>query len=90
MWLTHDRDLKDLYIISLPSLFLKNKVGLLDHVAVCVCVCVSPLINFRTPEPICMKLGTYITAPEPISTAKLKHPSHQSVCLYVYPRIVAR
>jgi hypothetical protein len=37
-----------------------------------------------------MKLGTYITAPEPISTPYLKNPSHQSVCLYVYPSIVAR
>jgi hypothetical protein len=37
-----------------------------------------------------MKLGTYITAPEPISTALLKNPSHQSVCLYVYPPSVAR
>jgi hypothetical protein len=47
--------------------FEKNKVGLWFHVAVCVCV--SPLINFWMPEPIFMKLGTYITAPEPISTA---------------------
>jgi hypothetical protein len=41
------------------------------------------------PEQIFMKLGTYITAPEPISTAYFIHPSHQSVCLYVYPPIVA-
>jgi hypothetical protein len=32
-----------------------------------------------------MKLGTYITTPEPISTAQLKNPSHHHVCLYVYP-----
>jgi hypothetical protein len=44
-----------------------------------------PPINFWTPEPIFMKLGTYITAPEPISMGWLKIPSHQSVCLYVYP-----
>jgi hypothetical protein len=52
-------------------LFRKIKVGLEDHVAVrvCVCFCVSPAINFRTPGPIFMKLGTYITAPESISTA---------------------
>jgi hypothetical protein len=37
-----------------------------------------------------MKLGTYITAPEPISTAQLKVPSHQSVGLYVCPPIVPR
>jgi hypothetical protein len=42
------------------------------------------------PEPIVMKLGMHIMAPEPISTAYLKNPSHQSVCLYVYPPIVAR
>jgi hypothetical protein len=42
------------------------------------------------PEPIFMKLGTYIEAPEPISTAYLKNHSHQSVFLYVYPPIVAR
>jgi hypothetical protein len=31
----------------------------------------------------------HIMAPEPISTAYLINPFHQSVCLYVYPRIVA-
>jgi hypothetical protein len=40
-------------------------------------------------EPIFMKLGMYIMAPEPISTAYFINPSRQSVCLYVYPRIVA-
>jgi hypothetical protein len=53
-----------------------------------VCQCIPP-INFRTSEQIFMKFGTYITAPEPISTAELKNPSHQSVCLYVYLPIVA-
>jgi hypothetical protein len=37
-----------------------------------------------------MKLGTYITAPEPISTAYFINLSHQPVCLYVYPHILAR
>jgi hypothetical protein len=32
----------------------------------------------------------YIMAPEPISTAHFINPSHQSVCLYVYPPNVAR
>jgi hypothetical protein len=41
-------------------------------------------------EPIFMKLGMYIMAPEPISTAYFINPSHQSVCLYVSPPIVAR
>jgi hypothetical protein len=36
------------------------------------------LINFWMPEPVFIKLGTYI------------NPSHQSSCLYVYPPIVAR
>jgi hypothetical protein len=29
-------------------------------------------------------------APEPISTVYFINPSHQSVCLYVYPLLVAR
>jgi hypothetical protein len=37
-----------------------------------------------------MKLGMYITAPERISTAYCINLSHQSVCLYVYPTIVAK
>jgi hypothetical protein len=37
-----------------------------------------------------MKLGLYIMTPEPISAACFINPSHQSVCLYVYPSIVAR
>jgi hypothetical protein len=32
-----------------------------------------------------MKLGMYIMVPEPISAAYFMNPSHQSVCLYVYP-----
>jgi hypothetical protein len=42
------------------------------------------------PEPFFMKLGTYIIAPEPISTAYFINPSHQSVCLCMYSLIVAR
>jgi hypothetical protein len=64
------------------------KVGLRDHHAVGVSL--YPFINFWMPEPIFMKLGMYIMAPEPISTAYFINPSHQSVCLYVYPLIVAR
>jgi hypothetical protein len=37
-----------------------------------------------------MKLGMYVMTPEPISTAYLRNPSHQSVCRYVYPSIVAK
>jgi hypothetical protein len=39
-------------------------------------------------EPILMKLGMYIRAPERISTAHFVNPSHQSVCLYVYPLLL--
>jgi hypothetical protein len=53
-------------------------------------VSVYPLINFWMPPPIFMKLGTYIIAPEPIWTAYFINPSHQSVCLYGNPSIVAR
>jgi hypothetical protein len=42
------------------------------------------------PEPIFIKFDMYIMAPEPISTAFFINPSHQSVCLYVYPPFVAR
>jgi hypothetical protein len=49
-----------------------------------VCLRIPP-INFQMAEPIFMKLGTYITAPEPISMAYLINPSHQSACLYVNP-----
>jgi hypothetical protein len=39
------------------------------------------------PEPICMKPGMYVMAPEPISTAYFINPSQQSVCMYVYFRV---
>jgi hypothetical protein len=42
------------------------------------------------PEPIFMKFGMYITAPQPVSMVYFTNPSHQSVCLYVYAPIVAR
>jgi hypothetical protein len=41
-------------------------------------------------EPIFMKLGMYIMANEPISMAYFINSSHQSLCQYVYPPIVAR
>jgi hypothetical protein len=52
-----------------------------------VCISVNSPINFWIPEQIFMKLGMYVMAPEPISTAHLIILSHQSVCLYAYPRI---
>jgi hypothetical protein len=45
------------------------------------------------PEPVLMKLGIVHIgnmASEPISTTYFINPSHQSVCLWVYPLIVAR
>jgi hypothetical protein len=35
-------------------------------------------------EPVIKKFGTYVMAPESISTVYFINPSHQSVCLYVY------
>jgi hypothetical protein len=37
-----------------------------------------------------MKFGMYTIATELISTAYFINPSHQSVCLYVYPAIFHR
>jgi hypothetical protein len=50
------------------------------------CLCIPPL-NFRIHEPVFMKLGKYITTPEPISTAYFINPSHQSVCMYISPTV---
>jgi hypothetical protein len=50
----------------------------------------NALSSFEFLKPMFMKLGIYIMAPEPISTAYFENPSHQSVCLYVYPPVVAR
>jgi hypothetical protein len=57
--------------------------------SVFVCVRIPP-IKFLMPESIFMKLGMYIMAPEAIWTAYFINPSHHSLCLYVYPPIVAR
>jgi hypothetical protein len=59
----------------------KIKLGLWHSLAMCV----SPhSINFWMPEPIFMKLDTYITASEPITTTYFKNPSHKTACLCVY------
>jgi hypothetical protein len=63
----------------LISLFLKIKEAYEPILLFVVC------INFWIPEPIFMNLGAYNLTPMPIST-----PAHQSVCLYVYPPLVAR
>jgi hypothetical protein len=46
----------------------------------CLCLWIPP-INFRMLEPIFMKIGMYIMAPEPIWTAYFANASHQSVCM---------
>jgi hypothetical protein len=50
----------------------------------CLCVCEPTPMNFLMREPIYMKLGMHIMAPEPISTSYFINLSYQSVCLYVY------
>jgi hypothetical protein len=47
------------------------------------CLGILPPINFWIPESIFMKLGAYITAPEPNSTGCFINPSHQSVSVCV-------
>jgi hypothetical protein len=42
-------------------------------------------VSFWIAEPVFMKLVMYIVTPESISVAYFINPSHQSVCLYVYP-----
>jgi hypothetical protein len=51
-------------------------------------------VCLRTPPPPpsafeslnqSITLDVYIMAPEPISSARLRNPSHQYVCLYVNP-----
>jgi hypothetical protein len=41
-------------------------------------------------EPMIMKSGTYIVAPELISTLYFIDPFHQSACLHVYSPVVVR
>jgi hypothetical protein len=47
-----------------------------------------PQITFWTPQSVFIKLGVCIMAPKPISTADFINPSHQSVCLCVYPYLL--
>jgi hypothetical protein len=50
----------------------------------------SPLINFRIHEPICLKLGMYTMAPEPISTAYFRNLSISLCAVCVSSTIAAR
>jgi hypothetical protein len=51
----------------------------------CLYVCVSPLLTSEFLNQFLMKFGMYIMAHDPILAAYFINPSHQSVCLYVYP-----
>jgi hypothetical protein len=72
-----------LQLISLFFPYLKKNKSRLMWSPCCLCVSVSLPINFWMPERIFMKLGMYIMAPEPISTAYSISPSHQSVSICV-------
>jgi hypothetical protein len=102
LWRKHEeQDLKCIHgsqyllehiIFSLISLFLRNESRIVRS-AFClyICVPVYPLMKFWMPQPVFMKLGMHIMEPELISTAYfIINPSPQSVCLYMYPIIVAR
>jgi hypothetical protein len=47
----------------------------------------APHISFSMPEPIFMKLGMYILAPEPISAAYFINPCHQFMSVCVSPTV---
>jgi hypothetical protein len=72
---------------NIPSLFLSRflKVGICDLHPVFVSV--YPPYQLWMPEPIFMKLGMYIMAPGPISTATFINSSHQpvSACASLLP-----
>jgi hypothetical protein len=53
-----------------------------------VCLYIPPN-KYSIAEPVFIKLGMCITAPDPVSAASFINPSHQSVCLYAYPPNVA-
>jgi hypothetical protein len=55
------------YVLAYFPYFEKIKYAY-EITLLSVCLCIS-LINFRMPESIFMKLGTYITALEPTSAA---------------------
>jgi hypothetical protein len=75
-----------IFLLAYFPYFEKIKVGLWNLHPVCV----SHPINYWMPEPIFMKCGMYIIALELRSTACFLNPSNLSMCLYMYPIIVAR
>jgi hypothetical protein len=97
MWVWNWTDTILSWFLAYIPYFEEIKAVLCDlppvSVSTCLCVCLSVYpspINFWMPEPIFMKLGMYIMAPEPISTTYFVNPSHQSVGLYAYSSVVAR
>jgi hypothetical protein len=56
----------------------------------CLYACESPLLNLECLNQSLRNLVMCIMASEPTSTVYFRNPSHQSVCLYVYPPVVAR
>jgi hypothetical protein len=64
-------------------IFLKIKVNVWEHLAVCGSLISS--YQLWMLEPICLNVDMYIMAPEPISKAYFLNVSQQSVCLYLYP-----
>jgi hypothetical protein len=52
-------------------------------------LCMPP-VNLRMPEPVFMKLGMSVMAPELISTAYFINPFHQPVSVCVSQRTAAR
>jgi hypothetical protein len=55
-----------------------------------LCICESLCINFWMPETVFMETGMYIMSLEPFWPMYFMNPSHQFVCLHVYPPVVAR
>jgi hypothetical protein len=49
-----------------------------------------PPYQLLMEKPVIIKFGIYIMALESISTAYFINFSHQSMCLYVYPPVIAR
>jgi hypothetical protein len=76
------------HFISLLPLFCKKKRGLWDNHTFSVSVCLyNPPINFWIPETIFKKLGMYIIASEPISTAYFINPSNHSLSVCEFSTI---
>jgi hypothetical protein len=73
-------------ILAYFPYFVKIKVSLWNHLAVCVHLYKYPPHKYLNAwTNIYETYYVYIMAPEPILTAYFNNHFHQSVCLYVYP-----